>query len=331
MSFVLSSDGQEYQGTQKFLKGLAPGYDENKKGFDIEYILEGELQNSIIINPEENSITFDYDSKGISEDVLIIYLPQNLIEEPLVVYVNGDKEPNSIRSILGNMTQMIIPLYEDSKEVTIQGTKVASKNSGENGNILDKGIESAKEAIEKGKEVGQTVIESEAERRQEIDQQRLETKEAVEQKGSEVIQDIEEVAGGGCLIATATYGSEMSPQVQQLRELRDKTLLNTKLGAGFMSGFNEFYYSFSPAVADYERANPLFREAVKLTITPLISSLSILNYVDVDSELEVLGYGISLIFMNVGMYVVSPIVVIREIKKKLEKLSNFDKQINTEL
>ena len=26
--------------------------------------------------------------------------------------------------------------------------------------------------------------------------------------------------GGGCLIATATYGSEMSPQVQQLRELR---------------------------------------------------------------------------------------------------------------
>ena len=32
--------------------------------------------------------------------------------------------------------------------------------------------------------------------------------------------------GGGCLIATATYGSEMSQQVQQLRELRDLSLIH---------------------------------------------------------------------------------------------------------
>jgi len=33
--------------------------------------------------------------------------------------------------------------------------------------------------------------------------------------------------GGGCLIATATFGSELAPQVQQLRELRDNSLLQT--------------------------------------------------------------------------------------------------------
>ncbi len=33
--------------------------------------------------------------------------------------------------------------------------------------------------------------------------------------------------GGGCLIATATFGSELAPQVQQLRELRDGKLLQT--------------------------------------------------------------------------------------------------------
>ena len=37
-------------------------------------------------------------------------------------------------------------------------------------------------------------------------------------------------SGGGCLIATATYGSELAPQVQQLRELRDNTLLTTESG-----------------------------------------------------------------------------------------------------
>jgi len=121
--------------------------------------------------------------------------------------------------------------------------------------------------------------------------------------------------GGGCLIATATYGSEMTTEVQQLRELRDNSLLNTKSGTQFMQYFNEAYYSFSPVIADYERENPYFKEAVKLAITPLISSLSILNYVNMDSEESVLGYGISLIILNLGMYLGVPAVVIIGIKK----------------
>jgi hypothetical protein len=122
--------------------------------------------------------------------------------------------------------------------------------------------------------------------------------------------------GGGCLIATATYGSEMAAEVQQLRELRDNQLLQTESGTAFMSTFNDVYYSFSPVIADYERENPYFKEAVKIAITPLISSLSILNYVGMDSESEVLGYGISLIILNLGMYLGVPAVVIVGIRKK---------------
>jgi hypothetical protein len=121
--------------------------------------------------------------------------------------------------------------------------------------------------------------------------------------------------GGGCLIATATYGSELAPQVQQLRELRDNSLLQTKSGNSFMKSFNEFYYSFSPIIADYERENPVFREMVKVAITPMISSLSILNYVNMDSEELVLGYGISLIILNLGMYFAVPVIVIMKIRK----------------
>jgi hypothetical protein len=129
--------------------------------------------------------------------------------------------------------------------------------------------------------------------------------------------DSSQTEGGGCLIATATYGTEMALEVQQLRELRDNTLLQTKYGTAFMTTFNDVYYSFSPIVADYERENPVFQEIVKAVITPMISSLSILNYVEMDSESEVLGYGVSLILLNVGMYLGIPAVVIIGIKKKL--------------
>ena len=119
--------------------------------------------------------------------------------------------------------------------------------------------------------------------------------------------------GGGCLIATTAYGSELAPQVQMLRELRDNTVLSTATGASFMTGFNAFYYSFSPTIADWERQNPVFQEAVRVTITPLISTLSILNYVDVDSDAEMLGYGIGIIMLNVGMYFVAPAAIIYSI------------------
>ena len=112
---------------------------------------------------------------------------------------------------------------------------------------------------------------------------------------------------GGCLIATATFGSELAPQVQQLRELRDNTILKTSSGMAFMSTFNQIYYSFSPSIADMERENPVFKEFVKTALTPMISSLSLLNYADIDSEQEILAYGISLILLNAGMYIGIPI------------------------
>ena len=126
-------------------------------------------------------------------------------------------------------------------------------------------------------------------------------------------------AGGGCLIATAAYGSELAPQVQFLRELRDNTVLQTTSGTEFMNGFNQFYYSFSPAVADYERENPVFKEMVRVSLTPLLTSLTLLNYVEIDSEEEMLGYGIGIILLNIGMYFVAPAIiinVIRNLKRK---------------
>ena len=142
--------------------------------------------------------------------------------------------------------------------------------------------------------------------------------------GKEVVEEavVEEVVatqeseekGGGCLIATAAYGSEMAPQVQLLREIRDNQLMNTESGSAFMGTFNDIYYTFSPIIADYERENPYFKEAVKLAITPMISTLSLME--NANSESEVLSIGISVIALNLGMYLGVPAIVIIRIRKK---------------
>jgi len=124
-----------------------------------------------------------------------------------------------------------------------------------------------------------------------------------------------------CLIATATYGSELAEQVQMLREIRDNTILNTASGSTFMTGFNQFYYFFSPTIADYERENPIFKESVKLAITPLLTTLSIFNFVDINSEEEMLGYGIGIIFLNLGMYFVVPTIAAVKIRNFYRKIA----------
>ncbi len=77
----------------------------------------------------------------------------------------------------------------------------------------------------------------------------------------------------GCLIATAAFGSELTPQVQFLRNFRDVYIFSTVSGSDFMSVFNAWYYSFSPYVANYERDHPWFQHIVKAAIYPLFGIL----------------------------------------------------------
>ncbi len=128
------------------------------------------------------------------------------------------------------------------------------------------------------------------------------------------ITNVKSGNGGGCLIATATYGSELAPQVQLLREIRDNQLLNTESGSAFMKTFNDMYYTFSPTIADWERESPIFKEIVKAGLTPMLYTLSIME--NANSESEVLSIGISIIALNLAMYIGIPAIVIIGIKKR---------------
>ncbi|HXG73386.1 MAG TPA: CFI-box-CTERM domain-containing protein [Candidatus Nitrosotenuis sp.] len=124
-------------------------------------------------------------------------------------------------------------------------------------------------------------------------------------------------AGGGCLVATAAYGTELAPQIQLLREMRDRVVMSTGSGAAFMSTFNSIYYLFSPTIADWERQSPAFKEIVRIGITPMLSSLSILSSAEIDSEGEMLAYGTGIILLNAAMYFVVPALVIIKLRNRI--------------
>jgi len=185
--------------------------------------------------------------------------------------------------------------------------------------------------IEESKKEAETgIIDTKPVSAQEIPQEIIQQKKELEDKLNEksenytldeiqefgnytITDDVSSNNKGGCLIATATYGSELAPQVQFLREIRDNKVMSTTMGVSFMTGFNQLYYSFSPTIADMERNNPVFKEIVKIGITPMISSLSIMSAAE--SEQEILGYGIGVILLNIGMYFVAPAMLIYKIKK----------------
>ena len=112
--------------------------------------------------------------------------------------------------------------------------------------------------------------------------------------------------GGGCLVATAAYGTELAPQVQHLREVRDGALLRTDHGASFMAAFSSLYYAFSPAVADMEREMPALRAVVAALLAPMLASLSLMPAADSASPGLVLAAGASVIALNVAVYAAAP-------------------------
>jgi len=94
-------------------------------------------------------------------------------------------------------------------------------------------------------------------------------------KTATVELEIEEKPKKRCIIATATYGSELAPEVQFLREFRDDLVLKTFAGACFMQVFNAWYYSFSPTIAEIIAANDWLRVVMRLALYPLIGILHV--------------------------------------------------------
>lgn len=102
------------------------------------------------------------------------------------------------------------------------------------------------------------------------------------------LMEVSEPAAGGCLIATAAYGTELAPAVQRLREARELAY-SSGAGARFMEVFNALYYAVSPAVADAERQSPHLRALAGAALYPAVAALQIAGHAGSEGGAVVFG------------------------------------------
>ncbi len=126
-----------------------------------------------------------------------------------------------------------------------------------------------------------------------------------------------------CVIATATYGSELSPQVQVLRRFRDEVVIQSFAGRQFMRVFNKLYYSWSTPVAEFLERHDLIRGLFKIVLYPIIGILELANkayhFFSFNTELGVVFSGI-LASSLIGIVYLSPLTFLLAFKNGLTKL-----------
>jgi len=128
----------------------------------------------------------------------------------------------------------------------------------------------------------------------------------------------------GCIIATATFESELSPEVQFLRNLRDQKIMRTFAGSRFMEAFNAWYYSFSPMVASAIASNQILKNLAKLVLYPLIGILHVsaltYNVLGYNPELAVVVTGFVASYMMGTVYFAPGLAAVLVLARKRMKL-----------
>ena len=128
----------------------------------------------------------------------------------------------------------------------------------------------------------------------------------------------------GCLVVTATLGTEMAPEVIFMRHVRDDMIGSNEIGRILVVGWNNFYYSWSPTIAEIISNSEILRSASNVLLVPLIaithmtavvySTFSLLNPI-ISSIVAFLSAAI----LSITIYMLMPFIVIHKIYNRIKK------------
>ncbi len=128
----------------------------------------------------------------------------------------------------------------------------------------------------------------------------LESPETILRIGEELVSDPSNTVTGipdliianpnlpnkGCFIATAAYGHYSAPEVQVLRDFRDRYLVTNRPGKAFV----EWYYRYSPVGAAFITAHPWLKPAVRAALLPAIAAAYIMIHMPLQAKIAVLAF-----------------------------------------
>jgi len=109
-------------GSVQSIDNIGSGFSDDGVGFEVKYILDTNLQNTVHVNPDDKSLTFRISGTSGNEQITFL-LPLELIENPNAVLVDGEMTEFE-SEITSSGTKLIIPISSDSNEIEIMGSKV---------------------------------------------------------------------------------------------------------------------------------------------------------------------------------------------------------------
>jgi DNA-binding beta-propeller fold protein YncE len=130
-----------------------------------------------------------------------------------------------------------------------------------------------------------------------------------------------------CIIATATYGGPYAPEVLYMRHVRDDLIGSNDVGKVLVSGWNRFYYLWSPPIAYSISGSSQLRSVFTVLLLPLLGSMHVVAFVFENiavfsPELASVISFLTAAVMATTIYVIFPIILFRALLKRIFRNSH---------
>ena len=130
----------------------------------------------------------------------------------------------------------------------------------------------------------------------------------------------------GCVVATAAYGSELAPEVTYMRHVRDNMIGSNHVGRMLVDGWNTFYYSWSPPIAEWITNSKTLQAAFRILLLPLIATVHLTAFIYTTTAIFNLTLASVIAFLfatisSMALYVVIPVISFRAIYKKIHSVN----------
>jgi len=128
-----------------------------------------------------------------------------------------------------------------------------------------------------------------------------------------------------CIIATATYGSEMAPEVIFMRHVRDDMIGSNEVGRSIVNGWNTFYYSWSTPLAQLITTHSTLQPVFRVLLLPLVGTIHATASIYNLTALVNLTFASIIAFLFAAIastiaYILAPLFTIRAMYRKRFRL-----------